>query len=420
MSHSFTDATPIEQSIFLLFMILWIVYGILNQYASINEITFDATQLVWSQEVLKIILSLILYRIQDGNMIHLKNELKEHWSMILWYLIPAGLYALGDVLTYVNLRVFDPATLHLLGEMKLVVTAIVHQQLFKKMLNKSHWLALIIITAGCVLKALDSMELSNVSSISLEEDINTQANSTTDSDEDIDTTTPIHHHPTPTIFNYSLIGIHILITTVAGVFNEKLLKDRQSICINLQNLCLYFDGILFLSLGMLIEGISDDVESTISETFISYTSLVTLFSQPSVASMAVIMSIGGIITSRFLKIFDSIRKSVATALVVVSLPLLSRLIFHTSITVKMIISILMVVLGMNIYTSQPPPARIDGEQTIKTKNSNAEGDTENDESELFLPSIALPGRQHTIHDHDRNGNGVQEMSKIRPNNLTIV
>jgi len=416
MSHSFTDATPIEQSIFLLFMILWIIYGILNQHASINEITFDATQLVWTQEVLKIILSLILYRIQDGNMIHLKNELKEHSSMILWYLIPAGLYALGDVLTYVNLRVFDPATLHLLGEMKLVVTAIVHQQLFRRMLHKFHWLALIIITAGCVLKALDSMELSNASSIALE-DINTQTNSTADSDQDI---TSIYHHPTPTILNYSLIGIHILITTIAGVFNEKLLKDKASICINLQNLCLYFDGILLLSFGMILEGISNDDNKSISETFISYTSLVTLFSQPAVASMAIIMSIGGIVTSRFLKIFDSIRKSVATALVVVSLPLLSRLIFHTPITVKMIVSILMVVLGMNIYTSQPPPARVD-EQTIKTKNSNAEEAGENDESELFLPSIALPGRQHTIHDHDRNGNGfVQEMSKIRQSNLTVV
>jgi len=418
MSHSFTDATPIEQSIFLLFMILWIIYGILNQYASINKITFDATQLVWTQEVLKIILSLILYRIQDGYLIHLKNELKEHWRMILWYLIPAGLYALGDILTYVNLRVFDPATLHLLGEMKLVVTAIVHQQLFRKMLHKSHWFALIIITAGCLLKALDSMELSNASEVALE-DINTQTNSTADSDEDI--TTNVHHHPTPTIFNYSLIGIHILITTVAGVFNEKLLKDKPAICINLQNLCLYFNGMLFISLGMMIiEGTSNDENKTISETFISYSSLVALFSQPSVASMAVIMSIGGIVTSRFLKVFDSIRKSVATALVVVSLPLLSRLIFHTPITVKMIISILMVVLGMNIYTSQPPPARID-EQTIKTKNSNAEEASENDESELFLPSIALPGRQHTIHDHNRNGNGfVQEMSKIRQSNLTVV
>ena len=119
-SSSFSSATLLEQSIFLLFMILWIIYGILNQYTSIHKITFDPTTVVWSQEVLKIILSLILFVIQDGNLSYLYEQLKEHYDMFFWYLIPAGLYALTDVLTYINLRVFDPATLHLLGEMKLV------------------------------------------------------------------------------------------------------------------------------------------------------------------------------------------------------------------------------------------------------------------------------------------------------------
>lgn len=120
MSHSFTDATPIEKSTFLLFMILWIIYGILNQYTSLNGITFDPTTVVWSQEVLKILLSILLFRIQDGSMRHLCRGVRDNYVMIFWYLIPAGLYALGDVLTYINLRRFDPATLHLLGEMKLV------------------------------------------------------------------------------------------------------------------------------------------------------------------------------------------------------------------------------------------------------------------------------------------------------------
>ena len=57
---------------------------------------------------------------QDGDLLYLYTQLQEHYNMIFWYLIPAGLYALTDVLTYINLRVFDPATLHLLGEMKLV------------------------------------------------------------------------------------------------------------------------------------------------------------------------------------------------------------------------------------------------------------------------------------------------------------
>ena len=84
---------------------------------------------------------------------------------------------------------------------------------------------------------------------------------------------------------------------------------------------------------------------------------------------------------------------VAVALVVVSLPLLSRLLFGTPITIKMVASILMVVCGMQIYTSQPPPKAADYEVSK---------DVHEDESELFLNSIDLPGR-HSVEDHRSNG-----------------
>lgn len=98
-----------------IFLGLWIVYGLLNQLNSIRGIQFDPAEVVWSQEVLKIVLSLGLFFVQDGGPRQLASDIGHHWSMVCWYGIPAGLYALGDVLTYVNLRSFDPATLHLLG-----------------------------------------------------------------------------------------------------------------------------------------------------------------------------------------------------------------------------------------------------------------------------------------------------------------
>ena len=76
-SSSFSSATLLEQSIFLLFMIFWIIYGILNQYTSIHKITFDPVAVVWSQEVLKIILSLILFVLQDGNLLYLYKDVKQ-------------------------------------------------------------------------------------------------------------------------------------------------------------------------------------------------------------------------------------------------------------------------------------------------------------------------------------------------------
>lgn len=339
--------------------------------------------------------------------------------MLVWYLIPAGLYAAGDVMTYINLRSFDPATLHLLGEMKLCVTAIVHQCLFKKKLNRWHWVALIIITVGCIIKAVDSLEsndgdvttTASISDDNFDDDGDIRADNNTSTDNGNDASTgEIVGMPQPTFFDFALIGVQIMITTIAGVFNEKLLKDKPSICINLQNLCLYINGMMFLTLGMLL-GISEH-NKPIKEV-LSPSSLHSLFSQPSILFMAITMSVAGVVTSRFLKVFDSIRKSVAVALVVVSLPLSSRVLFGTPITVKMIVSIVMVVAGMQLYTSQPAPRRVDHKDDGFDDDDDEEGETLNeddvsdgkdeiDEAGLFLPAISIPG-DCDVANHQHNG-----------------
>lgn len=375
-----------QRSIFLSFLGLWIVYGLLNQLSSIRGIKFDPAEVVWSQEVLKIVLSLVLFFVQDGGPRQLASDIGHHWSMICWYGIPAGLYALGDVLTYVNLRSFDPATLHLLGEMKLVVTAVVHQLFFHRRLNKYHWTALALITLGCIIKALDSMELSSGSNSTGHDN----GNGNNNEKDDIDAHTQQQQMPHPTALNYILIAVNIALSTVAGVYNEKLLKDKPHLSINLQNMCLYLDGIIFLTLGMLF-GLSET--GSIVDA-LSPSSLKTLFSQPTVLSMAVIMSVAGIVTSRFLKVFDSIRKSVAVALVVVSLPFLSRLCFGTPITAKMLVACALVIGGMYLYVSQPPPKVLDAMNGDEGETTGSAGtievEEEGDEAELFLPAIPMP------------------------------
>lgn len=87
MPHSFASATPPERAVFLLFMLSWIVYGLLNQYNALAGITFDPAAIVWSQEVIKIALSFALFLIQDGDARCLVQQAREHWTMLLWYLI---------------------------------------------------------------------------------------------------------------------------------------------------------------------------------------------------------------------------------------------------------------------------------------------------------------------------------------------
>mmetsp|Transcript_38557 Transcript_38557/g.83092 ORF Transcript_38557/g.83092 Transcript_38557/m.83092 type:complete len:315 (-) Transcript_38557:120-1064(-) len=286
--------------------------------------------------------------------------------------------------------------------MKLVITAVVHQMLFKRILKRLHWVALGIITLGCVIKAIDSMELSNA--------VPTTTTTTTmtaegGDDESDDNNANNNNIPHPTAFNYFLILVHILISTGAGVYNEKLLKDKPTISINLQNICLYLDGITFLTIGIIAqqfgslpssssESEQQQPSSSTSSSPLSLSSLQSLFAEPSVLAVAITMAIAGIVTSRFLKAYDSIRKSVATALTVVSLPFLGRLFFGTPITVKMVVSISLVVFGMYVYTAQPPPrARPPPEEYYggddDGSGSKARRRTEgDDDAELFLYSMS--------------------------------
>ncbi|KAL7553979.1 hypothetical protein ACHAWF_017331 [Thalassiosira exigua] len=381
-----------ERWVYASFLLLWIAYGVLNQYHSLHGIEFDPAAVVWSQEGLKIVLSLLLFRLQDGGLRELSAQASEHRAMPLYYVVPAGMYALGDVLTYVNLRAFDPATLHLLGEMKLVVVAIVHQCLFGRMLTRGHWAALAMVTAGCVLKALDSQETADAAMAAAKLTATTTtmatvatvttmvANATTLDYEDASVESEVEALaaavPHPTLLNYCLVLVNILATTFAGVFNEKLLKDLPSASINLQNLCLYADGMIFLTLGLFL-GLPGE-NKPIGEA-LSPAGLEALFSRPSVLAMAIVMSIAGLVTSRFLQMFDSIQKSVAVALVVVCLPVLGRAMFGTPVTAKMVVSIGMVVAGMRMYTSRPPPR-----ETAECHGGGEVGGGEDDDWDLEL------------------------------------
>jgi drug/metabolite transporter (DMT)-like permease len=339
-------------------MLLWIVYGLLNQFLKIHGIQFNPATIVWLQEALKLVISLLLFFLQNGGPHEFWRQATEHWVMLCWYMIPAGLYALTDVLTYINLRSFDPVTYYLLGEMKLVVTAMVHQVLFHRRLNFWHWVAVAIITMGCTLKTIDSLE--GAAAVTHSQPQNSS----------------------PTLINYMILLLQILASTVAGVYNEKLLKDKPAIPINLQNMCLYLDGILLLTLGFIAGLSKQSIRDALMPSHVAVL-------QPAILAMACTMSVAGLVTSRFLKLFDSVRKSMATALVVVALPLMSWLLFGTRVTFQMVLSIASVVGGMYIYSRQPSPGTVPNEAHQQHGPTGhvvgGEGDHGENEAEELLP-----------------------------------
>jgi drug/metabolite transporter (DMT)-like permease len=66
--------------------------------------------------------------------------------------------------------------------------------------------------------------------------------------------------------------------------------------------------------------------------------------------MVLIMSFIGVVTSLFLKVLDSVRKAIASALELVFLPLLSTILFGVPLTLSMVVSVVFVASGVYIYS----------------------------------------------------------------------
>lgn len=312
-----------QKGIFVVYMTLWMSYGLLNQHAKESQIKFNTGSAVLSQSCLKILLSLYLLRTQDGlSWSDLLDAFVTNKRTFLLYMVPAMLYSIYDVLSYVNLQQLDPPTYFLLLQLRLVITALVHQYLFQKQLNRNQWISLCITTFGCAVKTIGD-------------------------------TTGATPAATTSWFVYFLVLIQILASTFAGVYNELLLKKQLSIPLNVQNIFMYINSIVVLtvalSLGLTGQHLSEALQ---------WSNLRVLF-YPEILAMIVIMSCVGIVTSLFLKLLDSVRKAIASALELVLLPILTLFFFGIPITVHLFVAVICVSSGVYLYSvpieKQPPP-----------------------------------------------------------------
>ncbi|KAL7689682.1 putative nucleotide-sugar transporter [Plasmopara halstedii] len=210
--------TKAQRGIFVTYMGLWVSYGMLNELAKRQSIRFNSACAVVLQSQLKLLLATYMYLTLDNQAaVPLATRIRfllakgqEHRKLLLLYFVPSGLYAVYDVLSYINLRAFDASTYFLLLQFRLVVTGILHQIMFSKKLNRNQWVSLGVTTLGCAIKTLGMRDSNAFATLGV-------------------------HGSGPTPMAYGLLLVQMLCSTFAGVYNEVLLKKQASIPVNLQN-----------------------------------------------------------------------------------------------------------------------------------------------------------------------------------------
>lgn len=159
------------------------------------------------------------------------------FSVLFLYMVPSVLYCLYNYLAFINLSIFDPTTYFIFLQLRVLLTGVVYQCLFKKNLSKMQWFSLILLTIGCIIKELKI-------------DLNMRQQS--------------YGYFTSIL----LILTQILCSCLAGVYNEYLLKKGQGVKVNvyLQNIYMYADSFICNLILWIIFKINENDKSNASVT----------------------------------------------------------------------------------------------------------------------------------------------------------
>ncbi|ERL94410.1 UDP-galactose transporter senju [Dendroctonus ponderosae] len=322
---SWRDLFPskFSQVIFVVYILLFVSQGILvtASQESNNKYDYNIVTVVLFTEILKLLLSSALY-CRKHNPAQLVNEIIVNKKVLVLYFVPAFLYCLYNNLAFVNLSSFDPTTYYLLLQLRVVVTGILFQVIFGKLLSKKQWLSLIILTLGCMLKQIPMSE-------------------------DMESAAPENAKSQSLVLgiNAIFIFIQIFCSCFAGVYNEYLLKNQGSeVNIFVQNVFMYLDSIICNVILLAFNG-------SIASAFL-YENLVKLLNHKVLLVMTN-NAIVGIVTSLFLKTLNSILKTFASALELVLTALLSWILFGIPVYLNTALAIGTVMYAIYLYSQNP-------------------------------------------------------------------
>ncbi|XP_066987756.1 UDP-galactose transporter senju isoform X1 [Macrobrachium rosenbergii] len=328
--------------IFVTYMMCFIFQGIMVTASQRPDYSYsyNTVTVVLLTEATKLVTSFILY-IKDHKIVTFLAEIKKHFRVLLLYMIPALLYCFYNNLAFVNLAAFDPTTYFLLLQFRVVVTGIVFQIIFKKKLSTKQWISYIILTVGCIMKQLSTSEKSSSSQAP-----------------------PTNLWDNLLSLHSGLLMVQVMCSCLAGVYNEKLLKDTGAeVHIMMQNIFMYIDSIICNLAVLLYRG-------ELSFAF-KYTSLIQIW-QPIVIIIILNNAAVGIVTSLFLRSLNSILKTFASALELVFTAALSWVIFGIPINGWTFLAIALVSLASWMYSQNPVVNRGRLDEVEKAHDSEAE------------------------------------------------
>merc|ERR1719161_1894248 len=308
----------------------------------IKDIGPAPSMLVLAGLIFKLAVSLGLWMAHDGTLSELAEATRQHSHVLVVYSGLALLFAIGDWLRLDFIQKTNPSTFHVLVNFRIVTLALVWQLVMARRLRWWHWLSVLCICLGCLLKELPHFSMDWTALLS---------------DQGV---------------AYLELLLMFACSSVALVVNEKLLQSQMQIPLNLQNLALYLFGIGWMLLVMLF------MKAITSSPLLEVEQWQRLCHPLVVVQILAFMCLG-VTVSHFLKRLSNVTREIAVGVVVLITVPSDAVLFGVPVGPFEICGSAAVLVGVCFFAQWPIDGRLEQAKNLSAENAstNQKPDSEN-------------------------------------------
>ncbi|XWS65232.1 hypothetical protein CRYUN_Cryun05aG0074600 [Craigia yunnanensis] len=274
--------------------------------------------------------------------------------------VPALLYAINNYLKFIMQLYFNPATVKMLSNLKVLVIAILLKMIMKRQFSIIQWEALALLLIGISVNQLRSLP---------------------------EGTTSFGLPIATGAYLYTLI--FVTVPSMASVFNEYALKSQFETSIYHQNLFLYGYGAMFNFLAILGTAIFKGPGS------------LDILQGHSKATMLLICNNAaqGILSSFFFKYADTILKKYSSTIATIFTGIASAVLFGHTLTINFVLGISVVIISMHQFFSAL--SKVKDEQQSGSLEMVDSQDSQRDASFLNMTAGANEDASHHVNEEKR-------------------
>ncbi|RCV28582.1 hypothetical protein SEVIR_5G420600v4 [Setaria viridis] len=283
-----------------------------------GKFKFSPISVNFLTEITKIIFAIIMLFIQarrlkmgDKPLLTVSTFMQAARNNVL-LAVPAFLYAINNYLKFIMQLYFNPASVKMLSNLKVLVIAVLLKIIMKRRFSTIQWEALALLLIGISVNQLKSLPEGS-SALGL----------------------PVAAGA------YLYTFFFVTVPALASVYNEKALKSQFDTSIYLQNLFLYGYGAIFNFLGLVITAI---IQGPSSFNILEGHSKATMFLICNNAAQ-------GILSSFFFKYADTILKKYSSTIATIFTGVASAVLFGHTLTINFVLGISIVIISMHQYLS---------------------------------------------------------------------